>query len=46
MYCRQCGQEITNERAVICVKCGVKKGQGENFCPDCGVEVKIKCAEV
>lgn len=46
MYCRQCGEEITNEKAVICIKCGTNKGQGDNFCPECGVEVKNKSAEV
>ena len=24
MYCRQCGELITNRNAAICVKCGVK----------------------
>lgn len=42
MYCRQCGEELNNPKAVICVKCGTNKGQGENYCPDCGQEVKIR----
>ncbi|SDP73142.1 TM2 domain-containing protein [Clostridium gasigenes] len=46
MYCRECGEQITNEKAVICIKCATNKGQGEKFCPDCGVEVKNKGAEV
>ena len=27
MYCRQCGEELNNPRAVICIKCGTNKGQ-------------------
>lgn len=46
MYCRECGEKITNEKAEICVKCGTSKPKGENYCPDCGVEVKNKGAEV
>ncbi len=46
MYCRECGEKITNEKAVICIKCGTNRGKGENFCPDCGVEVKTKGSEV
>lgn len=46
MYCRQCGEELNNPKAVICAKCGTNKGQGNNYCPDCGQEVKNKDAEV
>lgn len=46
MYCRECGEKITNEKAVICIKCGINKGKGEKFCPDCGIELKNKGAEV
>ncbi|AVQ37754.1 hypothetical protein C7M56_03275 [Clostridium botulinum] len=46
MYCRQCGEKITNEKAVICIKCGANTGQGNNFCSECGAEVKNKDAEV
>ena len=46
MYCRECGEQITNEKAVICIKCGTGKGQGDKYCPECGVAVKTKGAEV
>ena len=38
MYCRNCGQEISNE-AVICVHCGVPAGKGNACCPNCGGSV-------
>lgn len=46
MYCKQCGEKMTNEKAVICVRCGTSKGQGVKYCPECGVEVKNQSAEV
>ena len=36
MYCRTCGQQYATDEAVMCVKCGVQKGTGNNFCPQCG----------
>jgi RNA polymerase subunit RPABC4/transcription elongation factor Spt4 len=48
MYCRNCGNEV-NEKAEICVNCGVRPLAGRNFCQECGVETKpnqevcIKC---
>jgi TM2 domain-containing membrane protein YozV len=36
VFCRNCGEKYQNEKAVICVKCGVKKGQGNRYCPECG----------
>ncbi len=44
MYCRNCG-EIMNDNQVICVKCGVKKGDGNSFCYNCGQAVQ-QMAEV
>lgn len=38
MYCRNCGSEMHNE-AVVCVKCGVPAGKGNNYCNNCGSEV-------
>ena len=35
MYCRNCGEQM-NENQAICVKCGVKKGDGNRFCANCG----------
>lgn len=48
MYCRNCGKEI-NEKAEICVSCGLRPLAGRNFCQECGAETKpnqeicIKC---
>jgi TM2 domain-containing membrane protein YozV len=36
MYCRECGEKYVNDKAVICVKCGVKRDKGNNYCPECG----------
>lgn len=36
MYCRNCGEEYTTDQAVVCVKCGTKKGVGTNYCSNCG----------
>ena len=46
MYCRECGEQITNDKAVICIKCGTNKGEGDKYCPECGGSVKTKGAEV
>lgn len=35
-FCKNCGETYMAEEAVMCVKCGVKKGEGSNFCPNCG----------
>lgn len=40
MYCRNCGKEIENKEAVICVGCGTKVGLGKNFCHSCGSQIK------
>lgn len=40
MYCKDCGEKIENENAVVCVKCGTRIGQGNNFCQDCGKSIK------
>ncbi len=38
MYCRNCGEQM-NENQAICLKCGVKKGDGNSFCKNCGKAV-------
>lgn len=49
MYCKNCGSEFSSDMAVVCLKCGVEKGAGHNFCPNCGEPVNaeavvcIKC---
>lgn len=48
MYCRNCGKEV-NEKAEICINCGVKPLAEKKFCQECGVETNanqelcIKC---
>lgn len=39
MYCRECGQLITNED-IKCTSCGTRKGIGKNYCYKCGSRVK------
>ena len=39
MYCKNCGSEI-DEKAYICVKCGVLNGVGDKYCSHCGGEVE------
>lgn len=35
MFCRNCG-EAMNDNQAICLKCGVKTGDGNGFCANCG----------
>ena len=35
MYCKNCG-ELMNDNQAICVKCGVKAGDGNSHCAFCG----------
>ena len=39
MYCKNCGKEMKPEQ-VICLNCGVQKGQGNAFCGNCGHKVE------
>ena len=38
-YCKNCGEEYQTDEAVLCVKCGVSKGVGTNYCHHCGKPV-------
>lgn len=38
MFCRNCGAEMKDNQA-ICLKCGVKTGNGNSFCTNCGASV-------
>lgn len=38
MFCRNCGEQM-NDNQAICLKCGVKTGEGEAYCSNCGKEV-------
>jgi len=46
MYCRECGEKYLNDKAVICVKCGVERDKGRNYCPECGESVPNSKSEV
>ena len=35
-FCKNCGEQYSTDEAVICVKCGAKKGLGANYCHNCG----------
>lgn len=37
MYCRNCGSDM-DDRAMVCVKCGVRAGDGLSYCQNCGSE--------
>lgn len=39
MYCKNCGNPM-EDRATVCVRCGVAAGNGSSFCPCCGTPVK------
>lgn len=43
MFCRNCGNMMDNN-AVICVKCGAAKGNGNSYCPNCGKETNPNAA--
>ncbi len=38
MYCRNCAKEV-DDKAVVCVGCGVPPLKGNKFCQACGKEV-------
>ncbi len=48
MFCKNCGEQM-NDNQAICLKCGVKVGQGNSFCQNCGnavtpeAEVCLNC---
>ncbi len=35
MYCRTCGNQM-NDKAMVCVKCGVGRFVGTDYCQNCG----------
>lgn len=41
MYCRNCGGLI-NDKADICMKCGCRPLNGDEFCQECGAETTEK----
>ena len=38
MFCKNCGEQM-NDNQAICLKCGVKTGEGNAYCANCGKEV-------
>lgn len=48
MYCKNCAEPL-NDNQAICVKCGVKVGEGNSYCANCGeaipanADVCLKC---
>lgn len=45
MYCRDCGQIISND-SLRCTNCGTRKGLGDNYCYRCGSRIKSNSIEV
>jgi hypothetical protein len=43
MFCRNCGGEM-NDNQAICLKCGVKTGEGNAYCSNCGAPVSPEAA--
>ena len=43
MFCRNCG-EAMNDNQAICLKCGVKTGEGNAYCANCGNPVSPDAA--
>lgn len=43
MFCRNCGSEL-NPNQAICLKCGVKVGEGKTYCANCGQPVAENAA--
>ena len=38
MYCKNCGEQM-NDNQAICIKCGVKVGEGNAYCANCGKDI-------
>ncbi|MGL4338115.1 MAG: NINE protein [Turicibacter sp.] len=45
MYCKSCGQQLQSDEAVMCLNCGVKKGNGSDYCASCGAPKKSQDAD-
>ena len=43
MYCKNCG-EAMNDNQAICLKCGVKTGEGTAYCANCGQPISAGAA--
>lgn len=41
MYiCKNCGLQYATDQAVVCVRCGAPRGEGNQFCPCCGKQMQ------
>ncbi len=43
MFCKNCG-EAMNDNQAICLKCGVKTGEGNAYCTNCGESIDPNAA--
>ena len=43
MFCKNCG-EAMNDNQAICLKCGVKTGDGNAYCANCGESIDANAA--
>ena len=43
MFCKNCGEAMAPNQA-ICLKCGVKAGEGNSFCANCGKPIAPNAA--
>lgn len=35
-FCKNCGEQYSSDEAVMCVRCGVPRNSGNNYCHNCG----------
>ncbi len=35
-FCKNCGEPFSTDEAIMCVKCGVFRDSGNNYCHNCG----------
>lgn len=46
MYCKECGKKFNDEMSVVCLECGVKKGNGNKYCDNCGEAKKSENQDI
>jgi TM2 domain-containing membrane protein YozV len=35
-FCKNCGEQYSDDKAAVCLKCGVFKTMGDKYCHNCG----------
>lgn len=40
-FCKNCGEPYSTDEAVMCVKCGVPKFSGSNYCHNCANPLQV-----